>query len=304
MNRRRALLGIVALPLGSGLIDASTSPWRGQAAWTTLEFADWDRYLGKPYKASDVRGQPRNDAGEYTQPLDLNNDPNGVFSSVTIDGGPAIRISGEIFGALISREAFENYHLRFQFKWGEKKWPPREQVVRDSGCCYHSIGPHGASYGFWMRSFEFQLQEGDCGDFYSLAGVTVDCEAIRREPANASSELLYRRGAPTIVGHTKRIVKDADHERPTGQWNTIELYAVGQTSVHVVNGATNLVLTGLRHRADDREVPLTSGRIQLQSEGAEVFYRNIAIRRIDAIPATILRQQARSVTGRSAAATA
>ena len=56
--------------------------------------------------------------------------------------------------------------------------------MRDSGCCYHAVGPHGASYGFWMQSFEFQIQEGDCGDFYSLAGVIVDVDGdADRSPA-------------------------------------------------------------------------------------------------------------------------
>jgi hypothetical protein len=56
----------------------------------------------------------------------------------------------------------------------------------------------------------------------------------------------------------------------------------------VVNGRTNMVLTGLRHRVEGREAPLTRGRIQFQSEAAEVFYRHIAIRPIDAIPARVL----------------
>ena len=67
---------------------------------------------------------------------------------------------------------------------GEKRWPPREDKIRDSGCCYHAVPPHGASYGFWMRSCEFQIQEGDCGDFYSLAGAIVDAEAAPQNPAD------------------------------------------------------------------------------------------------------------------------
>jgi hypothetical protein len=48
-----------------------------------------------------------------------------------------------------------------------------------------------------------------------------------------------------------------------------------------------MVLTGLRHHVDGREVPLTRGRIQFQSEAAEAFFRDIAIRPIDAIPAGV-----------------
>ncbi len=67
-------------------------------------------------------------------------------------------------------------------------------------------------------------------------------------------------------------------------WDTIELLAVGGTCVHRVNGKTNMVLTNARQVVDGKEVPLTRGKIQLQSEGAEVFYRNIAVRPLKAIP--------------------
>lgn len=51
-------------------------------------------------------------------PIDLNKDPSKVFSVVTQDGKPAIRISGETFGAVTTLVTFENYHLRLHFKWG------------------------------------------------------------------------------------------------------------------------------------------------------------------------------------------
>src|SRR4029434_11058147 len=120
-----------------------------------------------------------------------------------------------------------------------------------------SVGPLGASYGFWMRSFEFQVQEGDCGDFYSLAGVVVDVEAVAKNAADPKSDLVFTRGALKIAGTTKRIIKTGQAELPTGQWNTLELYCLGQTSVHVVNGRTALILTGLRQKSDAGEMPLT-----------------------------------------------
>ena len=299
MNRRSAV-GAILAPLVARWPRPATSAAQAREDWAPLDISTWESYLGKPARFSDVPGQPKNEAGEYTQPLGLNNDPHRVFSVVPMDGAPAIRISGEIFGALITREEFENYHLRFDFKWGEKRWPPRDQAIRDSGCCYHSVGALGASYGFWMRSFEFQIQEGDCGDFYSLAGVIVDSEAVRKDPADPKTDLLYRNGASRILGHTRRIIKDPDNEKPNGQWNRIELFCFGQTSVHVVNGTVNMILTGLRHKVNDREVPLTKGKIQLQSEGAEVFYRNIALRPIRAIPNEIIAQAAqRTISGRS-----
>jgi hypothetical protein len=185
-----------------------TSALQSQPSFMQLfngkDLAGWDTWLGRPHKPTDVPGLSKNEQGDYVQPIGLNRDPRSVFSVVEVDGGPAIRISGETYGGLITRDEYEDYHLRLEFKWGTKRWPPREQAVRDSGCCYHSIGPHDESYGFWMKSFEFQIQEGDCGDFYSLAGVIADAEAVARNPLDPRSELLYRKGAPAIIGTTRR----------------------------------------------------------------------------------------------------
>ena len=242
------------------------------------DLSGWDTFLGKPHESTDVPGLARRADGTYAEVVGLNRDPRNVFSVVQIDGEPAIRISGEVYGALITRAEYENYHLRVQFRWGTTRWPPRPLQPRDTGCCYHSVGPLGASYGFWMRSFEFQIQEGDVGDFYSLAGVIVDVHAEATDPANPKSDLRYAPTAPKVVGTTRRVIKAATVERPLGEWNTLDLYCLGQTSVHVVNGRTMVALSGLRQKVGDAEVPLTRGKLQLQSEAAEVFFRAVAIR--------------------------
>ena len=252
--------------------------------WTPLfngrDLTGWETVLGKPHASVDLPG-PRDAKGEHVDVVGIDTDPRGVFSIVSLDGGPAIRISGEIYGALTTRAELENYHLRFQFRWGEKRWPPRVDQARDTGCCYHAVPPHGASYGFWMRSCEFQIMERDVGDFYSLAGVIVDAEAVRQDPGNSKSEYLYTPGAAPVIGHTRRLIKSADYERPHGAWNTLELYCLGQRSIHVVNGHAVMRLSGIRQPAPSGEVPLTKGRVQLQSEGCEVFYRAIEVRQID-----------------------
>src|SRR5690349_162687 len=124
---------------------------------TDAGLADWDTYLGPAFNKPETNKLP---------PVGLNNDPNKVFSMVNEDGKPALRISGEIFGGISTKQSFENYHLQLQFKWGKLKWPPKEKEKRDSGLLYHAVGPHGADGGFWMRSQEFQIQEGDCGDYW------------------------------------------------------------------------------------------------------------------------------------------
>lgn len=279
MNRRDTLYALMALWQVAG-----KSPRSQESAWTPLfngrDFSGWETFLGKPHRSVDIPGARRNDAGDYLDPLGVDVDPRRVFSVVSLDGAPAIRISGEVYGALTTRQEYGDYHLRFEVRWGEKRWPPREDQVRDTGCCYHATGAHGASYGFWMRSCELQIQERDFGDFYSLAGAIVDAEAVPVEAANPKTDLAYRPGAPLIAGTTKRVIKLADRERPRGEWNTLELYCLGQRSVHVVNGDPVMRLSGIRQRTAAGEAPLTRGRLQFQSEGGEVYFRNIAIRPI------------------------
>lgn len=284
--RRRDALRLLA----SSCLPSLADPRRlaAEPVWTPLftgrDLAGWHTYLGKPHPETHVPGMDRHPDGTYRDVVGVDRDPGGVFTVVQEDGAPAIRISGETYGALVSAQAFEDYHLRLQFKWGTRRWPPRPEQPRDTGCCYHSVGPHGASYGFWMRSFEFQIQEGDVGDFFSLAGVIVDVHATATDRSNPKSDLRFDPGAPLVRGTTRRVIKAVEAERPHGQWNTLDLYCLGDRSVHVVNGQTQVVLSGLRHLVDGRELPLTRGRLQLQSEAAEVYFRDVAIRSITALP--------------------
>jgi hypothetical protein len=202
---------------------------------------------------------------------------------VTVDGAPAIRISGEMFGALTSREEYGDFHLRLEFKWGEKKWPPKEGAARDSGILYYAVGEPGAADNkAWMRSLECQVQEHDTGDFWAVGGTTAEV-AGDAEGEGKDRKMVHRPGAPVVtVGVTpRRAIKALDNEKPTGEWNAVEVICLRGTCVHVVNGKTNLVLTNPRQPgADGAMVPLTKGRLQIQSEGAEVFYRNIQVRPI------------------------
>ena len=297
-----------------GVLAATTmffvlSPVRAGDDWTHLfngkNLAGWDTWLGRPEAGQRAVSLARVYAETSTLPeekrekildsleqlfqtlklpMGLNRDPLQVYTVVNVDKQPAIRISGQVFGAITTKAEFENYHLKLEFKWGQSKWPPREAAVRDSGLLYHCVGPHGAAGTYWMKSQELQIQEKDCGDYWSVAGGIVDVEAEKTKYG-----LVYKKGAAKVTAKSGRIIKSPDAENPTGQWNTIELLAVGGTAVHIVNGKVVMVLTGSRHVADGKEVPLTKGKIQLQSEGAEVFYRNIALQPLTAIPEKYLR---------------
>lgn len=266
------------------LIGVSTSftPLKKESIFNGKDLSGWDVYIGPLYDTvkQDFAGDP----------IGLNKDPHGVFTVVQEDGMAAIRISGENFGGLSTIKEFSNYHLRLQFKWGELKWQPKLNAKRDSGILYHAVGNHAVDWFFWMRSQEFQIQEGDCGDYWGCGGAFADIPAEK----NGENKYVYAAGAPLLTFRDKgpygrNCVKSVDTEKPSGEWNSIDLYCYGDTSVHVVNGKVVMVLYNLRQPDTAGDKALTKGKIQIQSEGAEVFYRNLEIEEISALPGKLLK---------------
>jgi len=253
--------------------------------WTPLfngkDLKGWDTYLGPLF---DSTGNKIND-----KPIGLNIDPNHVFTVVDENGEKVIRISGENFGAITTKKIYENYHLRLMFKWGTLTWIPKKNKKKDSGLLYHSVGPDGADFGFWMRSQEFQIQEGDCGDYWGVAGGIEDVKAIKK----SDSEYVYNPAGQRYTFSAKskigrRCIKGMDAEKPSGEWNMLDLYVHGDTSVHMINGKRMMVLYHSSQLENGNLVPLTKGKLQIQCEGAEVFYKQIMIRPLNEIPKELL----------------
>lgn len=258
----------------------AVSAWWGcsskqnQDLFNGKDLQGWDAYIAS--------------AADSIPPPGLNNDPEHVFSVVTMDGAPAIRVSGEFYGGLSTLQEFQNYHLTIQFKWGVAKIPSFQNRKRDSGVLYHAVGPHGVDARAWMRSQEFQIQEGDCGDYWGVAGAIFDIPAEKNEKDqyvyNPKGALLTFKDK-TDIG--RRCIKNPDAEKPTGEWNTIELYCLGDSSIHIMNGVVVMRLYHSRQVDNGSETRLQKGKIQLQSEGCEVYYRALAVEPITAIPANL-----------------
>jgi hypothetical protein len=241
------------------------------------DLSGWDTYIGPPYNLATGKFDSIGAPG-------LNNDPDKVFSVVQEDGEGALRISGQHFGGISTTDEFSDYHLTLEFKWGKLKYVPKDSAKRDSGLLYHAVGPHAADGAFWMRSQEFQVQEGDCGDYWGVAGAEFDITAgLEQEEFVYDPEAdLVEFTERTAVG--RHAIKFPDAEKPSGEWNTLELYCLGDTAVHVVNGQVVMKLYNSKQVVGDHTEPLTKGKIQIQSEGAEVFYRRMKIERITGLP--------------------
>jgi Domain of Unknown Function (DUF1080) len=263
-----------------------TNPFHQKNDWTQLfngkDLSGWDTYLAPPH---DDAGKKLSDI-----PVGLNNDPNHVFSIVNEGAEKVIRISGQEWGGISTVKEYDNFHLQLMFKWGSLTWGQKKGKKKDSGLLYFAVGKHGADGGAWMRSQEFQIQEGDCGEYWGVAGGMEDVKAIKKSDSeyvyNPAGQ-LYTFSATSKEG--RRCMKGLDAEKPSGEWNTLDLYCHGDTSIHMINGKVMMVLYHSRQMDNGQAGPLAKGKLQIQSEGAEIYYKDIMIRSIDAIPAELLK---------------
>ncbi|MEP7238297.1 MAG: DUF1080 domain-containing protein, partial [Ferruginibacter sp.] len=184
----------------------------------------------------------------FLRNIGTNKDPNNNFM---IEDG-MLHVIGRDLGYVMTDSGYKNFQFKVDFKWGEKRWPPRDTAKRDAGVCYNI--PVNEPDSIWPQSIECQVQEGDVGDFWLLGFSTIKVNGVQNRPAN----------------HT-RMIKQTDAEKPTGEWNTLEIISYNGTCIHFVNG----VIVNIGNEASIKE-----GRILLQSEYAEIYYRNPRIRKL------------------------
>ena len=232
---------------------------------------NWDIFLGAPIPGFEDLAKKATPALTY--------------NVIELDGQKVIHISGDIFASLATKAEYGNYHLHLEFKWGDKVYGKR-----NSGVLYHSFGPFGASFGTWMATIEHQLMHENLGDTYLMCNTACETKALKSE--DGKSFTYSPKGQITAFSEKEngRSVKKAkDAEKPLGEWNTVDLYCFGQTSVHVDNDQVVMVNTHCSKIENGQKVPLTKGKIQIQSEGGELFIRKIEIEKIKEIPEKFLK---------------
>ena len=159
-------------------------------------------------------------------------------------------------GYIVTEESFENYELELEWRWS-KRDAAADKKRRNSGVILHV----DKTDVVWPTGVEAQLMEGRAGDFYLFGDATVDVDVDvdvddgRRDPSR-------ERLVPRLDGVT---------ENPIGEWNTYRIRCEGDQIRLWINDV-------LANEA--RSARPSGGRIALQSEGAEIRFRNVRLRRI------------------------
>ena len=281
----RFLLVILARFLLMTVAHAANDAW--QPLFNGKDLTGWDtEMMNLPDPKWDVPGLARGTNGVYLEPLGKNRDPLHVFTVTNMDGEPTIHVSGQGFGVMMTTETFTNVHVHLQIKWGDRRWSKKSNSPWDTGLLYFCHSEAGLADRTWPRSLEFQICQNEFGDLYALASqVTVparrDGRLWRYDPAGTNTLFLQKR---PIGNHCAHLV---DPEKPKGEWNTIDLYTLNGDSIHVVNGQVVMRLHNAQRLDGEVPAPLTFGKLCLQTEGGECYFREVEVQPITEFPAEV-----------------
>jgi hypothetical protein len=213
-------------------------------------------------------------------------DPRRIFTvESNVDGAPAIHVSGDGLGGLLTKEAFKNYHLTVEYRWGTKTWRQRVKAARDSGVLVHCQGPDGGYGGIWPSCIEFQIIEGGTGDLLVVSGkdAKIPPSVIAEIEKDRDGEMVWKRGGMKQLVKKGRVNwygrdvdwKDVvgfrgknDVESPGQEWTKLECIAEGDHLTYLVNGKVV---------NEAFEVMPSSGKLCFQTELAEIYFRKIEI---------------------------
>jgi hypothetical protein len=203
-------------------------------------------------------------------------EPDGAFE--VKDG--LLVVSGRTRGTLATVREFENYDLSLEYRWGKATHPPRQDKARSGGLLFHASGLDK----IWPTAFEFQIMEGATGDLVLSEGTSILFDRAYKSRLSAGRETPLSADGSRIIGGTvhwplrSQDWKDitgfrgaSDAEKPLGEWNTLALQCEDGWFAFWVND--KIVCTG--RGAEPRK-----GRILLQSDGAEMFFRKVELKTI------------------------
>lgn len=188
----------------------------------------------------ETRLLPQNELGRWVAIVpDLKDTPHvSAAAAITSVKDGVLVIKGQPIGYIRTVDTYTNFVLRLEWRFDPAKG------AGNSGVLLRMVGEDKV----WPKSVEAQLHSGNAGDFWNIDNFTMTTDPSRTKGRNTK--------------------KTHGAERPLGEWNEYEIIADHGTIILKVNGEELNRATGVE------EVP---GHICLQSEGAEIHFRNIRI---------------------------
>lgn len=157
---------------------------------------------------------------------------------------------GQPIGYIRTEKDYTNFIIKLEWRFDPAKG------AGNSGVLLRMVGEDKV----WPKSVEAQLESGGAGDFWNIDNVKM---TVAKDRTNGRNTKMDPAAVKAAGGKT---------ERPLGEWNEYEIICDHGTVILKVNGVE-------LNRAVDVEV--VPGKICLQSEGAEIHFRNIRLVPLD-----------------------
>jgi hypothetical protein len=171
-------------------------------------------------------------------------DPRETWS--VVDG--YIRCTGKPNGCMVTKAEYGDYLLKLRWRF------PANTAGGNTGVLLHVQDEK-----YWPTSIEAQLLTGRAGDI------------LLTNPPDAKLDVDKARQDPKVERRFLRIEPKEPPEKKIGEWNEYEITCRG--------GDITLVVNGVKVN-EGKSGNLTKGRIALQSEGAEVHFKDVGLKRL------------------------
>lgn len=156
---------------------------------------------------------------------------------------------GSPLGYLHTNSSHQDFTLTFEWRWAPGSEPGNSGVL---------LRIAGEPATFMPKCVEAQLKHENAGDIWAFYGAS-----IQGDPAHVQQVAGHK-----DLGDFKGVKKLKAAEKPPGEWNLYEIKVSGGNIELKVNGETVNQASGL---------DVLAGPIGLQSEGAEIHFRNIRL---------------------------
>ncbi len=167
---------------------------------------------------------------------------------VTDDGVLVCR--GKPLGYLYTRDDFRDVDLEFEWRW------PAGQAPGKGGVLLRITKDHQ----IWPKSLEVQLNAGEAGDFWGLAGYE------RTGPADKMKVLEH-----PDFGKLTNVKKNQPLEKKPGEWNHCRIRLVADKVKVEINGQVANEATGCE---------AACGPFCFTAEGNGIEFRNIRVKKL------------------------
>ena len=163
-------------------------------------------------------------------------------------GDGVLNASGTPFGYIRTKQPYENYELTLDWRWAGEP--------TNSGVLLHITGNDGV----WPHCIEAQLMNQNAGDLVLMqigARATVRSQSYEIKEGDRWASVIKKQ-------------QESSEYKP-GEWNTYRIVSL--------NGKLELFVNGVLQNTASGFSP-NKGYIGLQSEGSQIQFRNIMLKKL------------------------